>query len=251
MDAQSTIPHARLPAHGPITCRRCYTNTASVAEAGPWRAVNDPGAWGSATPEVLVLGFSKGFTQANAFAGGDFDAVPFARMRPRLSEVLQVLGLLAPGERVDDRMRATERTLAFGSLVRCSLSRWNERAKRHECTGTVVPKAFREEVAAMVRTCARTFLADLPASVRLVVMLGTTDAYIEGCKSVVRSLNPATFRTINDVSYRTGPVIWTHASHPSPLNGWHEAWVSDPSTTTSGRKRALALEVVAGARMHS
>lgn len=28
--------------------------------------MNDPGTWGSADPEVLVLGFSKRFTQANA-----------------------------------------------------------------------------------------------------------------------------------------------------------------------------------------
>src|SRR5690348_13165688 len=53
-----------LPSHGRIACRRCFAGTDEVLTLGKWRVVNDPGAWGSATPTVLVLGFSKGFTQA-------------------------------------------------------------------------------------------------------------------------------------------------------------------------------------------
>src|SRR5215211_4495813 len=127
MDIVSTTSHAHLPAHGPIACRRCFTGPDPVQDVGSWRMVNDPGAWGSTTPRVPVLGFSKGFTQANAYKNGNFEAVPFARMRPRLTEVLQVVGVLDESDIVDHRMVATETELAFGSLVRCSLSRWNER----------------------------------------------------------------------------------------------------------------------------
>jgi hypothetical protein len=62
-------------------------------------------------------------------------------------------------------------------------------------------------------------------------MLGTTDSYSNGCRNVVRSLYGASFSNIDEVSYRTGDVVWVHASHPSPLNGHHGPWVAgDPST---------------------
>lgn len=53
MDNPSTIPHAHFPAHGPIACRRCFTDVAPQKDLGPWRVINDPGAWGSAEPEIL------------------------------------------------------------------------------------------------------------------------------------------------------------------------------------------------------
>ena len=46
MDIQSTLPHVQFPAHGPIACRGCFLNAEPVMDVGPWRIVNDPGAWG-------------------------------------------------------------------------------------------------------------------------------------------------------------------------------------------------------------
>ena len=233
-----------LPAHGPISCRRCFDGSSSdVLTMGRWQAINDPGAWGSANPEILVLGFSKGFTQADAYKNGPFEDVPFARMRPRLTEALQALGLLPPGIPVDTRMRVGERRFAFGSLVRCSLARRNKKGKL-ECTGAVMPKAFVEEVSVMTRACASAFLTNLPASVRLVVMLGTTDDYIKGCKKLIRSIHPTTWEDINDVTYRAGGAVFVHVSHPSGLNGHHPEWMDGDPATTSGRKRRWAEEAV-------
>ena len=62
-----------LPSHGHITCRRCFTTDGNTQMIGKWQMVNDPAAWGSASPEILILGFSKGFTQANAFRSGRLD----------------------------------------------------------------------------------------------------------------------------------------------------------------------------------
>ena len=220
-------------------------------DRSPWRIVNDPGAWGSQTPEVLVLGFSKGFTQANAYKNKNFDRVPFDGMRPRLTEILQTLGLLGKHEIVDHRMVATEKQMAFGSLVRCSLSRWNEKPKKpkkpgYECTGEVILKAFTEaESAPIVHTCAKTYLSELPPSVRLVVMLGVDDLYIKHCKNLIRTISGKKPVDIKLVSYRTGKIAWVHASHPSPLNGWHTAWVSGPESAKSGAKRTQAQEAVA------
>ncbi len=249
MDSLSTIPHASLPAHGPIACRRCFTDAAPQMDLGPWRVVNDPGAWGSASPEILVLGFSKGFTQAALARSGRFEDIPFAKMRPRLTEVLRVLGVLGPAETVDGRMVASERRLAFGSLVRCSLSRVNEKTGKRECTGPIMSKAFTEaEAAPIVWRCAEAHLRHLPPSVRLVLMLGTGDAYIAGCREVARGLHGPRFAPINDVAYQTGSTVWAHVSHPSGLNGYHPAWMRGDPAEKQGRKRLLAMQAIATVR---
>jgi hypothetical protein len=79
---------------------------------------------------------------------------------------------------------------------------------------------------------------------RLVMMLGTTDSYIKGCCSVVRSLHGATFSDIDEVSYRTGDVVWVHASHLSPLNGHHGPWMAGNPSTKPGRKQVVAKAAV-------
>jgi hypothetical protein len=246
MDNPSTIPHAHFPAHGPIACRRCFTDVAPQKDLGPWRVINDPGAWGSAEPEILVLGFSKGFTQAALARSGRFEDIPFAKMRPRLTEVLRAVGVLGSAEAVDARMVASERRLAFGSLVRCSLSRINEKTGKHECTGPIMTRAFTEaEAAPIVRRCAETHLQHLPPSVGLVLMLGTGDAYISRCRDVIRRLHGSRFAPINAVAYRTGSTVWAHVSHPSGLNGYHPAWMRGDPTEKQGLKRQLAMQAVA------
>jgi hypothetical protein len=234
---------AVLTSHGRITCRRCFSDDGQTQMVGKWQMVNDPAAWGSATPNTLILGFSKGFTQANASRSGRFEDIPFKDMRTRLTEELRLLGVIGPGETVDRKMVASETELAFGSLVRCSLSRFNAKGKLG-CTGEVMPKAFAEEISSKLHKCVETFLSQLPSSVRLVLMLGTTDSYIDGCRGVVRSLHGAKFSDINAVSYRTADVIWIHISHPSGLNGHHPAWMAGDPSTKPGCKRNLALDAI-------
>jgi hypothetical protein len=239
----ATAYAAALPSHGPIACRRCFTSDEQSQTVGKWRMVNDPAAWGSATPTVLLLGFSKGFTQADAFRTGRFEDIPFKDMRPRLTEELRLLGIIAKSETVDQKMVATETEIGFGSFVRCSVSRSNKEGK-FVCTGEVMPKAFVEEISVNVETCARTYLADLPSSVKLVLLLGTTDAYITGCRGVIRSLYGSRFSLINDVSYRTGDATWVHVSHASGMNGHHNTWMAGDSSTKPGRKRNLAMDAI-------
>lgn len=236
-----------FPAHGPITCRKCFGgSTSDSLTIGRWQAVNDPGAWGSAAPKILILGFSKGFTQAGAYRTGKFEDVPFKGMRPRLTEMLQSLGLMGKSEIVDRKMQADEKDLAFGSLVRCSLARRDD-AGRLGCTGAIMPKAFSEEIASVTRACAEKYLARLPVSVRLVLMLGTTDGYIQSCKKLIRSIHSASWREINDVSYRAGGTVFVHVSHPSGLNGHHPKWMAGDVSTPSGMKRKLAEAGVSAA----
>ena len=112
-----------------------------------------------------------------------------------------------------------------------------------------MPKAFTEEISSKLRNCAETFLTNLPTSVRLVLMLGTTDSYIDGCRNVVRSLHSAQFADINPVSYQTGDVVWIHVSHPSGLNGHHAAWMAGDPATKPGHKQNLALAAIRFSRL--
>jgi hypothetical protein len=237
------VSRSTLPPHGRIACRSCFSGDGEIQAIGKWQMVNDPGAWGSATPKILVLGFSKGFTQASAYRTGRFEDIPFKDMRPRLTEELRLLGVLGPAESVDGKMVPSERDLAFGSLVRCSLSRMNDNSSL-ECTGKVMPKAFNEEISSRLRRCAEAFLTLLPPTVRLVLMLGTTDSYVEGCRGVIRSLYGPRFSDINSISYRTDDVVWTHISHPSGLNGHHPAWMAGDPSSKPGRKRNLAMDAI-------
>ncbi len=210
---------------------------------GKWQMVNDPAAWGSATPEILILGFSKGFIQANAFRSDKFENIPFKKMRERLTDEMRLLGVLGATETVDQKITATETKFAFGSLVRCNLSRFNAKGKL-ACTGEVMPKAFTEDVLSRLRDCAETFLTNFPTSLRLVLMLGTTDSYIDGCRGIIHSLHNAQFSDINAVSYRTRNVIWIHVSHPSGLNGHHAVWMAGDPVTKPGKKQNLALDAI-------
>lgn len=207
-----------------------------------------PRRWGSADPEILVLGFSKGFTQANAARSGRFEDIPFKDMRPRLTKVLDTLKVLGPTEQADDRMVATETRLAFGSLVRCSLSRFHPKKGKHLCSGEIMPKAFKEPQALpFVKRCTDTYLRHLPPRLRLVVLLGTDDRYIKGCRRTIQDLHGHEFRDVNEVAYRTGPVTWVHASHPSRTNGYYSTWMEGDPSTKQGNKCARAIEAVAGA----
>ena len=234
-----------LPAHGRIACRKCFTTDGDVKEVGLWQAVNDPSAWGATEPKVLVLGFSKGFTQATASLGGNFEAIPFKGMRPRLTSALRRIGMLSESETVETKFSAGETDFAFGSLVRCSLSRLNAKTGKRACTGDIMPRAFVEPVQEVVRRCGDTFLSKLPASVRVVVMLGTGDAYMSGCRSLIQSIYGAGFRGINDVAYQTPGVIWVHITHPSGMNGYFNPWIEGNASNPSGNKLVKALEALA------
>ena len=71
------------PRHGKLSCRLCFPVGQAIVTGGEWQARNDPGHWGGSNPKILVLGFSKGKTQSDVYAGGAFDEVVFNGMRER------------------------------------------------------------------------------------------------------------------------------------------------------------------------
>ncbi|QTA85808.1 hypothetical protein [Desulfonema magnum] len=232
-----------FPKHGRISCNKCFPNGEQQIKIGNWRMRNNPGAWGSSEPEIIVLGFSKGATQANIYENGKFEDVPFGgkRSRENLTNILRCVGILKESENVDDKIGDSERTFAFGSLIRCSLARYDKKKSAYATSGTLINKSF-SEIPELIKICANTFLADISSSVRLVLMLGTADPYIKHCKNTVKSLYPDEFEEFNIVAYGTGHILWVHLTHPSPVNGTVKSWLN--SEGKSGIKMNEAKNII-------
>ncbi len=225
--------------HGWQPCRACHQAGQDVRIEGDWHLRANPGYWGAKAPRVLVLGFSKGATQIAAAAGGQFDAVAFAGMRPRLKAVLDGLGLDLDGLCIDEALTASGRALGAASLIRCGLSVMEN--GQLKSSGTIMPKAAKASFPLQaMKTCIGRHLGPLPESVETVVMLGTTDAYVKGVKGLMRE-QFSDYQDVNDVAFRAQGRTWVFASHPSGANGTFGEWVAGDGSTKSGRKRLLAL----------
>jgi hypothetical protein len=232
------------PCHGKLNCKRCFATGESVLTVGPWRLRNDPGHWGSINPKVLVLGFSKGSTQADVYANGRFEDVPFAECRTRLASILRTLGLLADNDSIDAKFTANEVDFGFASLIRCSLARWNDKSRSYRTSGQIIKQAFEEETK-FIHNCVERYASGFPERLKLIVMLGIDDAYIENCRKLFSRIHD--IRPVNEVAYTNGRVTWVHATHPSPANGHFTTWLTGDATRTAiSRKRELAKEAVFG-----
>jgi len=242
-----------LPKHGKIECRLCF-NLADGNTRKPnanWKMINDPGAWGGGSgPDYLVLGFSKGATQAGIYESGRFESVAFAGMRPRLTEALRAMGALSNAESSDAKIGDPNSNIAFGSLIRCSVSRLDKVASAkagkdiYACTGPLITKSFKE-IPEIISNCTSKFLTDLPASVKVVFMLGNTDSYVTSCQSVLRNLFPSDFEQINPMAVSANGRIWIHISHPSGLNGHFNNWLNTNDGPGLKRLQAKAATVEA------
>lgn len=240
----------QFPSHGRLDCSACFRSGESTSSPHPkWNIRNDPGAWGSATPKILILGFSKGATQTNIYASGDFDKVAFGgkETRTNLTNILRRVRLLDGARTSDNLISATEQEFAFGSLVRCSAARLDEKVlsekgtRVYRTSGELILKSFKE-IPEVIDRCTERFLSDLPSSLGLLVFLGVTDGYIAQCRALIQKLYPDGFAVIDDVSYKTNRFCVVHLTHPSKGNGTIDAWLNvnanDPME--SSRKRASA-----------
>ncbi len=239
-----------LPKHGKIECRLCFSSSdASVRKLNSnWKIVNDPGAWGGGDcPDYLVLGFSKGATQAGVYESSRFEDVAFAGMRPRLTEALRTMGVLSDRETSDEKISDQNSNISFGSLIRCSVSRIDSAASAktgravYTYTGPLITKSFKE-IPEVISNCTRRFLSDLPRSIKAVFFLGNADSYVVSCQSVLRSLFPTGFQQINPMAVAADGRVWIHIAHPSGLNGHFKNWLKDDHGP--GIKRVQAKEAL-------
>lgn len=232
-----------FPAHGKVNCSLCFPVPGGTISRGKWSFHNDPGHWGSSTPTILVLGFSKGPTQKAAYSRSTFEDVAFAGMRHRLQMILATLGIVSKEEDFNRRFQASESSLAFASLIRCTVEMPDAPPKG---SGNLMLKVFRDpEPRRLLKNCANRFLRYLPSELKLVMMLGVQDGYIKRCRWLIEVLHGGDYRYINPVAYSTGRVIWVHVPHPSGSNNGHiRDWMDGPETDPMVAKRELAKEVI-------
>ena len=215
-----------FPKHGRIDCSICFNDNRPTKYVEDWKINNDPGAWGSHNPEVLILGFSKGSTQAEIYESGDFEDVPFAGCRDRLTKVLKAVGILNEEEHIDEKISKNEKRIALGSLVRCSLTRKNSKTGNYETSGSLINKSFKE-IPEIVGNCTTEFLKELPLSIKVVVLLGVDRNYIKNCKELFKETLDRNLIAVNDVSYKVNGKLFIHLAHPSPANGHLNSWLKD------------------------
>ena len=235
-----------LPGHGWIRCRRCFSVKGDEIYLGggdpaPWRLEANSAAWGSPDPEVIVLGFSKGARQSRPLP---FEAIPFAGMWPSLTKILRALKLLESTDCVERHFRPDEQRFHFGSLIRCSVSGWDRQKQAYSKSGGQILERFLKHPSCHSAsvTCARTYLGSLPDRVRLVLMLGNSDDYIQRCMRLMESSHPG-IRRLNAVSYGTDGITWVHALHPAAQGSYLADWLGRRECPV-GRKFAPALEGV-------
>jgi hypothetical protein len=238
-----------LPSHGKINCSECYgANANGMAYPHPeWQMINDPGAWGGDLPEFLVIGFSKGSTQAGIYKNGKFEDIAFAGMRPRLTQALQAMGVLKSNETADEKINNPNSNIAFGSLIRCSVSRIDKKASEkignevYACTGPLITKSFKE-IPHVINKCANKFLIDLPDTVKVVFFLGNSDSYVQSCQTLIQGFYRTDYKKINPMAIEANNRLWIHLAHPSGLHGHFKTWLS--GSIGSGLKRIQAIEAI-------
>lgn len=222
---------ACLPLHGRVNCTRCFapantTNfdtTRRTSSEGTWRITSNPLAWGNAEPEIVVLGFSKGPTQAGALATALHDAIAYKGSRTAVGKILAHIGVVpAPKngryrEMVDALIEDRSGRFHFGSLVRCTVERYDEKSRAWKGSGggmldKFMGTGFGNEVAT---NCSSEFLGTLPARTRLVVIfgLGTKLNYVRATRKLLETVRPGIWRTLNEVAYTDGHITIVHVEH--------------------------------------
>lgn len=217
-----------LPKHGRIGCQVCFSGCSTQfdvtkQEKEGWRITSNPLSWGSVEPEVVVLGFSKGPTQAGALANRPHDEIAYKGSRLNVGKILAHVGLIPQVS--DDQLKQTVDQLIaddtgkfhFGSLIRCTVERFDQKTEKWKGSGggmldQFVATDFGKTVAA---NCATAFLASLPASTKVVVMfgLGTKQNYEREGFKLFERVRPGSWHWINEVAYSDSTITVVHVEH--------------------------------------
>jgi len=217
-----------LPQHGRVGCTLCFQNKPVIFDETrrtevDWRITANPLAWGSQSPEIVVLGFSKGPTQAGALNNMPHDKIAYKGSRGNVGKILAHVGLL-PDMANDQYSQAVDELIAdksgrfhFGSLVRCTVERFDKKAAGWKGSGggmldKFVALPFGREVAT---NCAKAFLGALSPETKLVLMFGLGSGlnYVDAAMDVYKRARPGGWRKLNDVSYTDGRITVVHVEH--------------------------------------
>lgn len=227
-----------LPPHGRVECAFChcsqpYAFDVTRTKRNGWRISNNPLAWGNSEPEIVVLGFSKGPTQAGALGNAPHDQIAFRGGRTNLAKILHHVGLLPrpDAKLVDQAIADRSGRFHFASLIRCTVERFDE--KKNDWTGTgggMLDRFVAGDFGRSVLTaCAKRFLAETPKRTKPIVMLGmgTGGNYVAACRRAFGHVRHRLWRTVNDVTYTDGEVVVVHTEHFAAQGALLPNWLSD------------------------
>lgn len=244
-----------LPVHGRIDCAVCHGISTGIfdrtrTEKDGWRITNNPLAWGGSDPEIIVLGFSKGPTQAGALSTAQHDAIAYKGGRSAVAKILHHLGLIdrADSKIVDHLISDRSGRFHFGSLVRCTVERYDTKSEAWTGTGGgMLDKFVQSELGNLAtRNCGSNFLGSLPPATRLVLMMGMGAGgnYIKSCRSLFGKIRPGNWRSVNDVAYADDDIVVVHSEHFASQGALLPNWLSG-NAHERGRLGLLAKEAVA------
>lgn len=221
-----------------MACTLCHTGPHSgfdqtITGEGDWRIVHNPLAWGNPDAEVAVLGFSKGPMQRGAFARSQHDEIAFKGGRKALARILHHVGLIGePDSRIVDRAIADRSGgFHFGSLIRCTVERYDH--KQAAWTGTgggMLDKFIMTDFGRRVSSnCTERYLVRLSPNTKLVVMLGlgSKGNYVSACRRLFENTRTErSWQTINAVAYTDGELTVVHTEHFKSQGALLPNWLS-------------------------
>ena len=186
-----------------------------------WRITANPLAWGNEDPEIIVLGFSKGPTQAGALTSSEHDEIAYKGSRTNVGKILNHVGLLKQnsGESLSESVSRliADRTgrFHFGSLIRCTVERKKDGVWKGSGGGMLdkfIAKPFGQEVSS---NCTERFLKNLSKRTKLILMfgMGTNLNYIRESFNLYKKARGGTWVWLNNVSYSDGKVTVVHVEH--------------------------------------
>ncbi len=250
-----------LPSSGRINCTLChgrpivFDETRTSRDEPNWRLTANPLAWGNDRPEVLVLGFSKGPSQAGELRHLSHNDIPFRKGRLNVGKILAHVGLLsqAPPEQLKRAVEAavTDRTGRFGwgSLIRCTVERFDNAKNKWVGSGGMIDPFMQSRFGQNVSTtCATRFLRDLPAETKLVVLfgLGARGSYVSAARKIIATARPGAWRTVNEVAYTDGRITIVHVEHFASQGALLPNWLGQ-NRHERARLGLLARQAVASA----
>lgn len=197
---------------------------------------------------MIVLGFSKGPTQAGALAARPHDEIAFRGGRGNLAKILHHIGLLPSpdGRLVDEAISNPAGRFHFGSLIRCTVEQHDPKKGWSGTGGGMLDRfadtPFGQDV---ISNCSKRFLSNLTDPAQLVVMLGmgTKQNYVESCRKAFAAARPGPWAPLNDVAYSDGRLTVVHTEHFAAQGALIPNWLSG-NRHPRGRFGLLAREAV-------
>jgi hypothetical protein len=249
-----------LPLHGRVDCTKCFAGTnvdfdkAKLTDHG-WRITANPLAWGNPNCEIVVLGFSKGPTQAGAVASTPHDEIAYKGSRQNVGKILSHIGVLPAstskevGRLVSEAIADKSGRFHFGSLIRCTVERYDDKSSSWKGSGggmldKFVGTSFGQSVA---KNCTERFLGRLPSQTKLVVMfgLGSKLNYVQESFKLYQAARGGTWKWVNDAAYSDGKIVVVHVEHFASQGALIPQWLGqvDHQRSRLGKMAQTAVQL--------